>query len=137
MTDFIDTLRSNGFEDETGGGGCTYLSLYYPRGTVIMATCSEGGGMPTVDDWWLGVHDRDGECHLLVRHEEVRTGSFLAALAAVKAAAEQVDQLPSRETIALTAIVREMIYGDGTDASLQRVIDLCNEAKREFNIERA
>lgn len=37
---------------------------------------------------------------------------------------------------ALETIVREMIYGEGTDASLQRVIDLCNEARDDFNIGR-
>lgn len=37
---------------------------------------------------------------------------------------------------ALNGIVREMIFGEGTDASLQRVIDLCNEARSRFQIER-
>lgn len=37
---------------------------------------------------------------------------------------------------ALDSIVREMIFGDGDDASLQRVIDLCNSAKDRFGIER-
>lgn len=37
----------------------------------------------------------------------------------------------------LVAIVREMIFGEGTDASLQRVIDLCNEARVRHGIERA
>lgn len=37
---------------------------------------------------------------------------------------------------AVTGIVREMIYGDGTDASLQRTIDLCNRARDRFNITR-
>lgn len=37
---------------------------------------------------------------------------------------------------ALEGIVREMIYGDGTDACLQRVIDLCNAARERFSIER-
>lgn len=36
----------------------------------------------------------------------------------------------------LARIVRETIFGDGTDASLQRTIDLCNEARKQFGIER-
>jgi hypothetical protein len=40
------------------------------------------------------------------------------------------------EREALEGIVREMIFGDGTDACLQRVIDLCNEARERFQIER-
>lgn len=37
---------------------------------------------------------------------------------------------------ALEGIVREMIFGDGTDACLQRTIDLCVEAQKRFGIER-
>jgi hypothetical protein len=37
---------------------------------------------------------------------------------------------------ALTAIVRELIFGDGTVASLQRTLDLCNAARDRFGIER-
>jgi hypothetical protein len=36
----------------------------------------------------------------------------------------------------LTGIVREMIFGDGTDASFQRTIDLCLAAQKRFGIER-
>ena len=36
----------------------------------------------------------------------------------------------------LKAIVRETIFGDGTDDSHQRTIDLCNEARTRFGIER-
>lgn len=35
----------------------------------------------------------------------------------------------------LVAIVREMIFGEGTDASVQRALDLCNEAKTRHGIE--
>lgn len=38
---------------------------------------------------------------------------------------------------ALDAIVREQIYGDGTAACHQRVIDLCLSAERQFGIKRA
>lgn len=37
---------------------------------------------------------------------------------------------------ALTKIVRERIFGDGTAACEQRVIDLCNAARAKFGIER-
>lgn len=37
---------------------------------------------------------------------------------------------------ALAGIVRELIFGDGTDASLQRTIDLCIAAQKRFDIKR-
>jgi hypothetical protein len=46
-------------------------------------------------------------------------------------------QLVTPAAEALESIVREMIFGDGTDACLQRTIDLCNEARAKFGIERS
>ena len=64
------------------------------------------------------------------------TGHFVMSIAYCDSAetAAFLANRPERE--ALVAVVREMIFGEGTDASLQRVIDLCNEAKRRFGIER-
>jgi hypothetical protein len=87
-----DVLTANGFEVEVGGGGCEYLTRYFPNGTSIMATCVEGGGMPTEGDWWLGVH-LDSECHLLIRSEDVFTGQLTIAVPAAVAAAEALDAL--------------------------------------------
>jgi hypothetical protein len=38
---------------------------------------------------------------------------------------------------ALTGVVRELVFGDGTESSLQRAIGLCVAAQRRFGIERA
>ena len=45
------------------------------------------------------------------------------------------DKPDARE--ALDRIVREMLYGGGDDESLQRTINLCNDARGEFAIDRA
>jgi hypothetical protein len=45
--------------------------------------------------------------------------------------------LATRASEDLAAIVREVVFGDGTDASLQRTIDLCREARDRYSIERA
>lgn len=46
-------------------------------------------------------------------------------------------QLTDELSASLTAIVREQIFGDGTAACQQRVIDLCIAAQQRFGIERA
>jgi hypothetical protein len=43
---------------------------------------------------------------------------------------------PPTKADALDEIVREVLFGDGTDASLQAAIDLCNAARDRFGIER-
>lgn len=85
-----------GFDYEVGGGGCVYLTRYGTNGAYIMATCSDGGGMPEAGDYWLGIYppESDGECALLIRNEDCDGGIGLALAAAVAAA----DSLPNSET---------------------------------------
>lgn len=67
--------------------------------------------------------------------ETTKAGVAIERLAAGNIASV-VRGVAEGERAALTEIVREMIFGEGTDASLQRVIDLCNEARDAFGIER-
>jgi hypothetical protein len=48
-----------GFEPELAGGGCTVASRYWPNGPHVWATCLDGGGLPTVDNWIVCTYPAD------------------------------------------------------------------------------
>lgn len=58
-----DQLKSQGFENEVGGGGCVFLSRYFPNGAAIWVTGEGGPSMPSDDDWLMCVYGRrpDGD----------------------------------------------------------------------------
>lgn len=91
----IETLKMSGFGEEVGGGGCLFLSRYFPNGAAIWATPCEGSGMPTDDDWLMGVYGRDGDDmgDLLwsVSSDEVSKPEFAASLHSVITFAHGVD----------------------------------------------
>ena len=57
MTDNI--LQAQGFEFETGGGGCQLLSRYWESGACVWATCLDGGGLPDPDNWMICAYGDD------------------------------------------------------------------------------
>ena len=63
MTDPTGTYRElaerYGLDIETIGGGAQMLSRYFASGTGVHVTCLDGGGLPTSDNWHIGVHPAD------------------------------------------------------------------------------
>ena len=52
-------LEVQGFEFETGGGGCQILSCYMESGAFVWATCLDGGGLPESDNWMICAYGDD------------------------------------------------------------------------------
>lgn len=52
-------LKAQGFEFETGGGGCQLLSRYVDGGGYVWATCLDGGGLPTDSNWLVCAYGDD------------------------------------------------------------------------------
>ena len=50
---------SRGFSPEIGGGGCPFLSRYWPDGSFALATDDSGCGMPTAAGWCVGAYLTD------------------------------------------------------------------------------
>jgi hypothetical protein len=46
-------LEAQGFQFETGGGGCQILSCYMESGGFVWATCLDGGGLPDQSNWMV------------------------------------------------------------------------------------
>ena len=55
----INILQEQGFEFETGGGGCQLLSRYIDGGGFVWATCTDGGGLPTQSNWHICTYGDD------------------------------------------------------------------------------
>jgi hypothetical protein len=52
-------LDAQGFQFETGGGGCQLLSRYIDGGAFIWATCLDGGGLPDESNWLVCAYGDD------------------------------------------------------------------------------
>jgi hypothetical protein len=52
-------LQAQGFEFETGGGGCQLLSRYIDGGGFAWATCLDGGGLPDESNWLVCAYGDD------------------------------------------------------------------------------
>ena len=133
VADFAAASAAYSQARDLSGEGCST----FPFGTVdchgiVVAEVSYNGRI-----WDRGQHEGRGEDRLLYDPSGT-TACAQPVLPALEAEAVARALHPiAKGHAALTGIVREMIYGDGTDASLQRVIDLCNEARSTFSIERA
>jgi hypothetical protein len=57
MTDNI--LQAQGFEFETGGGGCQLLTRYIDGGGFAWSTCLDGGGLPDESNWLVCAYGDD------------------------------------------------------------------------------
>lgn len=60
---FVLELKTLGFEEELGGGGCIFLSRYVESGAYVYVTGSDGADMPDASDWMIGYYPpgHDGE----------------------------------------------------------------------------
>jgi len=52
-------LDAQGFQFETGGGGCQLLSRYMESGAFVWATCLDGGGLPDESNWMVCAYGDD------------------------------------------------------------------------------
>jgi hypothetical protein len=52
-------LQAQGFEFETGGGGCQLLTRYIDGGGFVWATCLDGGGLPDPSNWMICAYGDD------------------------------------------------------------------------------
>ena len=52
-------LQAQGFQFETGGGGCQLLSRYIDGGGFVWATCIDGGGLPDTSNWLVCAYGDD------------------------------------------------------------------------------
>lgn len=52
-------LQAQGFEFETGGGGCQLLSRYIDGGGFVWATDRLGGFLPERSDWLICAYGED------------------------------------------------------------------------------
>ena len=82
-------LQAQGFEFETGGGGCQLLSQYIDGGGFVWATCLDGGGLPETDNWMICAYGDDiGDILFELRSDQNESGWRLdqAAFQALEAA---------------------------------------------------
>lgn len=59
INDMNNILEAQGFEFETGGGGCQLLSRYIDGGGFAWATCLDGGGLPDASNWMICAYGDD------------------------------------------------------------------------------
>jgi hypothetical protein len=52
-------LKKQGFQFETGGGGCQLLTRYIDGGGFVWATCLDGGGLPDTTSWHIVAYGED------------------------------------------------------------------------------
>ena len=71
-------LQAQGFEFETGGGGCQLLSRYMESDAFVWATCLDGGGLPDADNWMICAYGDDiGDIIFELRSDENESGLSL------------------------------------------------------------
>ena len=91
INDMDKALKAQGFEFETGGGGCQLLSRYMESGAFVWATCLDGGGLPETDNWMICAYGDDiGDILFELRSDQNESGLTLdqAALKACDIARE-------------------------------------------------
>jgi hypothetical protein len=73
----INILEEQGFEFETGGGGCVILSRYLESGGFVWATCLDGGGLPETDNWHVCAYGDDiGDIIASARSDDERDATL-------------------------------------------------------------
>jgi hypothetical protein len=78
INDMDNILEAQGFQFETGGGGCQLLSRYMGSGAFVWATCLDGGGLPDQSNWMVCAYGDDiGDIIFELRSDENESGLTL------------------------------------------------------------